>query len=70
MFLRAREVGITIGGRGLSAAQFADDITVFLPDLTCLPYFIATMTDFGEATGQSLNPNKTKNLLIGNLAEP
>ena len=66
-FLRAQGIGITIEGQNLSAAQFADDMTAFLPSLDKVPEFMSAMTTFGAASGQCLNPNKTKILLMGNL---
>ena len=66
-FLRAQGIGITIEGQNLSAAQFADDMTAFLPSLEQVPEFMSAMTTFGAASGQCLNPDKTKILLMGNL---
>ena len=67
-FLRARGIGIMLGGLTLSAAQFADDTTAFMRTLSDLPSFTAAMTCFGEASGQRLNPAKTNVLLLGDLA--
>ena len=66
-FLRARGIGILIDNQILSAAQFADDTTAFLRDLSLLPNFNTAMTCFGTASGQRLNPAKTNVLLMGDL---
>jgi hypothetical protein len=64
-FLKQRGVGVTVLGCNIIAAQYADDAEPFVPSLTSIPGFIACMNEFAEASGQRLNLNKTKLLLIG-----
>jgi hypothetical protein len=65
--LRARGIGIEVAGRQLAALQYADDAEALLPSLDMVPAFLAAMATFGDATGQRLNPTKTKLLPIGQL---
>ena len=63
--LTARGVGIDVAGRRLMALQYADDTVPLLPDLGALPPFLDAMATFHRATGQRLNPAKTKVLPLG-----
>ena len=64
-FLKHRNVGVTVVGCHIIAAQYADDAEPFLSSCSDVPGFIACMNVFAEASGQQLNLNKTKLLLIG-----
>ena len=69
--LKARGIGITAAGRQLPAVQYADDCEVFLAGGTPAQLehdaaaFQDAMRTFGYASGQRLNPQKTKLLPIG-----
>ena len=64
-FLKQRGVGVTVLGCNIIAAQYADDAEPFVPSLSSIPGFIECMNVFANASGQRLNLNKTKLLLIG-----
>ena len=63
--LRSRGIGIDIAGHRLTAFQYADDAQPLLPSTDDAPAFLAAMATFGDATGQRLNPTKTKLLPLG-----
>jgi len=64
--LKARGVGLAEhNGVQLTAAQFADDTEVFLPDLDAVPPFLEAMAVFARASGQGLNKQKTKLMFVG-----
>lgn len=63
--LKHHNVGLKVGSRLLTAAQFADDTEVLLPSLAAIPSFLQVMDTFRAASGQSLNLTKTKALPIG-----
>ena len=46
-------------------SQYADDVTAFLPEEDSLPAFLVAMDLFGAATGQRLNPAKSKAMMMG-----
>ena len=52
-------------GCNIIAAQYADDAEPFIPSLSSIPGFVECMHEFADASGQRLNLNKTKLLLIG-----
>ena len=64
-FLKQRGIGIVAASQQLAAAQYADDAEVFLLSLADVPTFMSCMTDFAKASGQCLNPTKTRLLHIG-----
>ncbi|GAB4820426.1 hypothetical protein N2152v2_007472 [Parachlorella kessleri] len=70
-FLKAKGVGVSAGGQQLPASQYADDTEAFLEGgsiaATCqrVGAFLAAMRTFASASGQHLNPTKTKLLPIG-----
>jgi len=64
-FLKQRGVGVTVLGCNIIAAQYADDAEPFVPSLASIPGFMESMNVFADASGQRLNLNKTKLLLIG-----
>ena len=71
-FLRARGFGIDVaaGQPRLVAAQYADDIQVFLEAHSAVrPLFLALET-FRAASGQAVNAGKSKLLVLGAAAEP
>lgn len=63
--LKARGVGIEVAGQRLAALQYADDLEGLLSSLDRLPGLLATLDTFGAASGQRLNPSKTRLLPIG-----
>ena len=63
--LQADGFGITVAGVQLPALQYADDLTALLNSPAQLPAFMATMEVFAAASGQRLNPQKTKAMLLG-----
>ena len=65
--LKDRLPGLSVAGRTLAAALYADDAEVLLPSLSEVPAFLAAMATFGSATGQHLNYSKTVLLPIGNV---
>ncbi|GAB4814593.1 hypothetical protein N2152v2_001639 [Parachlorella kessleri] len=70
-FLKAKGVGVSAGGQQLPASQYADDTEAFLEGgsiaATCqrVGALLAAMRTFASASGQHLNPTKTKLLPIG-----
>jgi len=70
-FLKHKGIGISVADElFVVAAQYADDAEPFLPNLSAVPSFVATMHEFGLASGQFLNTNKTKLMLIGESQLP
>jgi hypothetical protein len=67
-FLKSKGVGVEVHGVQLSSTQFADDTQVLLPSPAHVPAFLAHMRTFAAATGQHLNVDKTKVLLVGPAA--
>ena len=69
--LKARGVGVVAGGQHHPCTQFADDCTPFLQGGSLqelqerVAAFLAAMHTFQAASGQELNPIKTKLLPIG-----
>ena len=57
-------------GELLSCTQYADNITAFLPEEDSLPAFLGAMDVFGAATGQRLNPAKSKAMMMGSRTLP
>lgn len=53
----------------LAATQYADDAEAFLLTLAEVPTFMTCMDDFAKASGQRLNPTKTRLLHIGQQPE-
>jgi len=64
-FLRHRGLGVDVDGHRFTAGQYADDTSPFLSSSADLPAFRGALHTFAEATGQVLNPSKTKVLPIG-----
>ncbi len=69
-FLFARGLGIAVAGMRMVGFQSADDLTALLTDSGRLPALMAAMQTFGAASGQHLNPAKTKAMRLGNPAHP
>jgi hypothetical protein len=67
-FLQVRGVGVSVRGVQLTSTQFADDTQVLLPSPAHVPAFLAHMRTFGAASGQRLNVNKSRVLLVGRAA--
>lgn len=57
--------GVVVAGCRMCAAQYADDAEPFLKALAELPAFLDCMRQFAAASGQHLNPSKTRVLLLG-----
>ena len=64
-FLRHRGLGVDVDGHRFIAGQYADDTSAFLSSSADLAPFRGAMSTFAQATGQVLNPFKTKVLPIG-----
>ena len=64
-FLKQRGIGIMAASQQLAAVQYADDAEVFLLSMHDVPTFLSCMSDFAKASGQCLNPTKTRLLHIG-----
>lgn len=64
-FLQQRGIGIVAATQQLTATQYADDAEAFLLSLADIPTFMACMDDFAKASGQCLNPTKTRLLHVG-----
>lgn len=62
-----QEIRVEVGGRSLSANQYADDATPVLPSLCedCVSRFLNAMHTFGLASGQCLNMGKTVLVPVG-----
>lgn len=67
-WLKSRGLGISVGTRRITAAQYADDCTTLLSSLGVLPTFNTATQVFAQASGQHLNPTKTQLLRIGKLS--
>jgi hypothetical protein len=63
--LRKRGVGIDLAGQRFVAAQYADDVEPLLPDEGAVASFVAGMDVYGDATGQRMQPSKSKLLPMG-----
>ncbi len=63
--LRARGIGIDAAGCRLTALQYADDAQPLLDTTAQVPALLAAMATFGDASGQRLNPAKTKLMPLG-----
>ena len=68
-FLKHKGIGVTVLGVNLTSTQFADDTQVYLPSPADVPAFLQVMEVFAAASGQHLNINKTKLLLLGRQAK-
>ena len=69
-FLASTGIGISMEGEWLACTQYADDVTAFLPEEDSLPAFLAAMDVFGAATGQRLNPAKSKAMMMRSRTLP
>ena len=58
-------VGIQVAGSTQPAAQYADDVEPLVPDFASVPSLVAGLQTFGAASGQFLNPSKSRLLLLG-----
>ena len=56
----ARGIGIDVAGLRLTGPQYADDTEPLLPFLDQVPALLDAVTTFGAASGQHLNPEKTR----------
>ena len=66
-FLASAGIGISMGGEcNIVCTQYA----AFLPEVESMPAFMAAMDMFGAATGQRLNPAKSKAMLMGSRTLP
>jgi hypothetical protein len=52
----------------VTAAQYADDVESFMPDLSAVSPFVANMQVFGDASGQYLHIGKCSLLPVGDVA--
>ena len=68
-WLKQQNLGIEVGLRKLTAAQFADDCNAFLAKLQQAVPFHAAMLRFGDASGQRLNTSKTHIVRMGELRD-
>jgi hypothetical protein len=68
LFLKSKQLGVMVGGRLLTANQFADDTHVFLHSRHQLPILLHALSVFEAASGQGLNKGKTRLMLIGHAA--
>lgn len=66
--LTAHNFGVVVGGRRITACQFADDTQVYLRGVEEIPRFLQAMQVFKQASGQGLNLLKTLVLPIGRAA--
>ena len=64
-YLKQRGIGILAASQQIAATQYADDAEVFLLTLNDVPTFMSCMEDFALASGQRLNPAKTRLLWVG-----
>ena len=64
-FLKHKGVGVTVNDHTVVTAQYADDAEPFVSTSADVPAFVSTMHDFGLASGQFLNMNKSKLMLVG-----
>ena len=64
-WLKQNGLGLTVADCLVTAAQYADDAEPILTSLAELPAFLECMSVFAAATGQHLNPTKTKLLMLG-----
>lgn len=64
-FLRHHNFGVFIANIKLISTMHADDIKVFLKNITEVPRFLNCMKTFGEASNQKLAPAKSKILPLG-----
>ena len=68
LYLKSKQLGIQVGGRLITANQFADDTHVFLQSRQQLPILLHALGVFEAASGQGLNKSKTRLMLIGRAA--
>jgi hypothetical protein len=66
--LRKRGVGIDLAGERFVATQYADDVEPLLPDDSSVSAFVSDMEVYGDATGQRMQPAKSKLLPMGGAA--
>jgi hypothetical protein len=64
-WLRDQGLGVTVAGTLYTAGQFADDLEQLLGGAAQAAAFLAAMEVFAAASGQELQPAKTKVLPIG-----
>ena len=64
-YLMSKDIHITVHGVRLTSTQYADDTQVYLPSPEIVPAFLAAMDTFTAASGQRLNLQKSKVLLLG-----
>ena len=69
LWLRDQGIGMEIEGELMSGMQYADDLKALLAGPEQVPAFKAAMKTFEEASGQALEPTKTKLLFIGTPPE-
>jgi hypothetical protein len=63
--LKQLGIGIDLAAVRFTAAQYADDVEPVLPDESSVPAFVAGMDVYGDATGQRMQPSKSKLLPLG-----
>ena len=63
--LKHKGIGVTVGGRRVTATQFADDAQVFLESPAQIPALLGVLATFEQASGQGLNRSKTRVVLFG-----
>jgi hypothetical protein len=68
LYLKSKQLGIRVGGRLITANQFADDTHVFLQSPQQVPILLQALQVFQAASGQGLNKSKTRLMFIGHAA--
>jgi hypothetical protein len=63
--LKSRGIGIDLANMRFTATQYADDVEPLLPDESAVPAFLSDMDVHGDATGQRMQPTKSKLLPMG-----
>ena len=61
--------GIKISGTEIKLAQYADDATIFVRDLTSIDELLESLKRFELSAGLKLNIGKTKGIWLGNFKE-
>ena len=61
--------GIKISGTEIKLAQYADDATIFVRDLTSIDELLESLKRFELSAGLKLNIGKTKGIWLGKLKE-
>ena len=57
--------GFKISSKEIKMAQFADDLTLMLSDLSSITEALSLLTKFGKYSGLKINNEKTLGMLLG-----